>query len=43
MNVPLPFIGANKKLCNEFGEKTDVAESSATLEDFPDASFAGQH
>ncbi len=34
---------AYKKLCKEYGENTDVAvRSSATAEDLPDASFAGQ-
>lgn len=33
-----------KELCKEYGELTDVAvRSSATAEDLPDASFAGQH
>ncbi|MCF7866778.1 phosphoenolpyruvate synthase [Candidatus Woesearchaeota archaeon] len=32
-----------KNLCTQYGEKTDVAvRSSATAEDLPDASFAGQ-
>jgi pyruvate,water dikinase len=32
------------KLCEEYGPNTDVAvRSSATAEDLPDASFAGQH
>jgi pyruvate,water dikinase len=32
-----------QKLCEEYGENTDVAvRSSATAEDLPDASFAGQ-
>ncbi len=32
-----------KKLCQEYGKNTDVAvRSSATAEDLPDASFAGQ-
>ena len=32
-----------KNLCKQYGEKTDVAvRSSATAEDLPDASFAGQ-
>ena len=32
-----------KKLCNEYGANTDAAvRSSATAEDLPDASFAGQ-
>jgi len=32
-----------KKLCKEYGKNTDVAvRSSATAEDLPDASFAGQ-
>ena len=35
--------GAYKKLCREYGANTDVAvRSSATAEDLPDASFAGQ-
>jgi pyruvate,water dikinase len=34
---------AYKKLCSEYGANTDVAvRSSATAEDLPDASFAGQ-
>ena len=34
---------AYENLCNEYGEHTDVAvRSSATAEDLPDASFAGQ-
>ena len=34
---------AYKKLCDEYGNNTDVAvRSSATAEDLPDASFAGQ-
>jgi pyruvate, water dikinase len=34
---------AYKKLCKEYGHNTDVAvRSSATAEDLPDASFAGQ-
>jgi pyruvate, water dikinase len=33
-----------RKLCEEYGENCDVAvRSSATAEDLPDASFAGQH
>ncbi|MEN6464653.1 MAG: phosphoenolpyruvate synthase [Syntrophaceae bacterium] len=37
------IIAAYKKLCDEYGEETDVAvRSSATAEDLPDASFAGQ-
>ena len=33
-----------KKLCEEYGDNCDVAvRSSATAEDLPDASFAGQH
>jgi pyruvate, water dikinase len=32
------------KLCEQYGQNTDVAvRSSATAEDLPDASFAGQH
>ena len=48
-NAPFPddlrtaIIEAYKKLCDEYGENTDVAvRSSATAEDLPDASFAGQ-
>lgn len=38
------IIEAYEKLCGEYGEDTDVAvRSSATAEDLPDASFAGQH
>ncbi len=34
---------AYKKMCKEYGPRTDVAvRSSATAEDLPDASFAGQ-
>jgi pyruvate, water dikinase len=37
------IIEAYRKLCSEYGENTDVAvRSSATAEDLPDASFAGQ-
>jgi pyruvate,water dikinase len=37
------IVAAYKKLCEEYGEETDVAvRSSATAEDLPDASFAGQ-
>ena len=37
------IITAYRKLCEEYGENTDVAvRSSATAEDLPDASFAGQ-
>jgi len=37
------IAGAYKKLCREYGANTDVAvRSSATAEDLPDASFAGQ-
>ena len=36
-------LDAYKTLCSEYGEDTDVAvRSSATAEDLPDASFAGQ-
>jgi len=36
-------IDSYQKLCQEYGENTDVAvRSSATAEDLPDASFAGQ-
>jgi pyruvate,water dikinase len=48
-NAPFPndlkaaISDAYKKLCEEYGENTDVAvRSSATAEDLPDASFAGQ-
>ncbi|HTZ39283.1 MAG TPA: phosphoenolpyruvate synthase [Syntrophales bacterium] len=48
-NAPMPkdlrdaIIKAYKKLCDEYGPNTDVAvRSSATAEDLPDASFAGQ-
>ena len=48
-DAPLPgdlkdaIITAYRKLCEEYGENTDVAvRSSATAEDLPDASFAGQ-
>jgi pyruvate,water dikinase len=38
------IIEAYEKLCEEYGDDTDVAvRSSATAEDLPDASFAGQH
>ncbi len=37
------IIAAYEKLCEQYGEDTDVAvRSSATAEDLPDASFAGQ-
>jgi len=37
------IVKAYRKLCKEYGEDTDVAvRSSATAEDLPDASFAGQ-
>src|SRR3989344_4238577 len=37
------IISSYKKLCKEYGSNTDVAvRSSATAEDLPDASFAGQ-
>lgn len=36
--------GAYARLCEQYGPNTDVAiRSSATAEDLPDASFAGQH
>lgn len=48
-HAPLPkdleqaIIAAYAKLCEEYGPNTDVAvRSSATAEDLPDASFAGQ-
>jgi len=38
------IAAAYAKLCEEYGANTDVAvRSSATAEDLPDASFAGQH
>ncbi len=38
------IVEAYKKLQKEYGKNTDVAvRSSATAEDLPDASFAGQH
>ncbi len=41
LNVAI--IEAYTKLCKEYGKETDVAvRSSATAEDLPDASFAGQ-
>jgi len=37
------IIESYKKLCKQYGKNTDVAvRSSATAEDLPDASFAGQ-
>ena len=37
------IVEAYKKLCRQYGANTDVAvRSSATAEDLPDASFAGQ-
>ena len=48
-SAPMPddlheaILEAYGKLCEEYGEDTDVAvRSSATAEDLPDASFAGQ-
>jgi len=48
-NAPLPddlreaIVQDYRKLCEEYEENTDVAvRSSATAEDLPDASFAGQ-
>jgi len=48
-NAPLPddlrkaIVDSYHKLCEEYEENTDVAvRSSATAEDLPDASFAGQ-
>lgn len=47
--APLPeelaaeIVAAYRRLCEEYGENTDVAvRSSATAEDLPTASFAGQ-
>lgn len=38
------IVAGYRKLCEEYGENCDVAvRSSATAEDLPDASFAGQH
>ncbi len=38
------IVAGYRKLCEEYGENCDVAvRSSATAEDSPDASFAGQH
>ena len=49
LNAELPqelkdaIVEAYKHLCIQYGENTDVAvRSSATAEDLPDASFAGQ-
>ncbi|CAD5915812.1 Phosphoenolpyruvate synthase [Planktothrix tepida] len=37
------IVAAYQKLCDRYGQNTDVAvRSSATAEDLPDASFAGQ-
>ncbi len=37
------IVKAYNKMCKEYGKRTDVAvRSSATAEDLPDASFAGQ-
>lgn len=42
-NLRSEIARAYDKLCQEYGENTDVAvRSSATAEDLPDASFAGQ-
>jgi pyruvate,water dikinase len=48
-NAPVPkdlrdeIVKAYRRLCDEYGKNTDVAvRSSATAEDLPDASFAGQ-
>lgn len=43
-NLEKDVIKAYKKLCREYGKDVDVAvRSSATAEDLPSASFAGQH
>lgn len=49
LNTPLPLeleeaiASAYQRLCSQYGSDTDVAvRSSATAEDLPDASFAGQ-
>ena len=42
-NLKEEIANAYKKLCRQYGANTDVAvRSSATAEDLPDASFAGQ-
>ena len=42
-NLKKEITDAYRKLCKEYGKDTDVAvRSSATAEDLPDASFAGQ-
>jgi pyruvate,water dikinase len=42
-DLEVEIIKAYDKLCEEYGPNTDVAvRSSATAEDLPDASFAGQ-
>jgi len=41
--LKISIIDAYRKLCRKYGRNTDVAvRSSATAEDLPDASFAGQ-
>jgi pyruvate,water dikinase len=41
--LKIPIVEAYQNLCKQYGENTDVAvRSSATAEDLPDASFAGQ-
>jgi pyruvate,water dikinase len=49
LEAPLPaqleseIRNAYRQLCDQYGQDTDVAvRSSATAEDLPDASFAGQ-
>jgi pyruvate,water dikinase len=43
-DIKKDIIAGYRKLCEEYGENCDVAvRSSATAEDLPDASFAGQH
>ncbi|KAJ3340799.1 hypothetical protein HDU93_006287 [Gonapodya sp. JEL0774] len=38
------ILNAYRELCNQYGQEISVAvRSSATAEDLPDASFAGQH
>jgi len=42
-NLEKEIIQAYRRLCKQYGKNTDVAvRSSATAEDLPDASFAGQ-
>jgi pyruvate,water dikinase len=44
LDLEKDILEAYKKLCQEYGDDADVAvRSSATAEDLPSASFAGQH